>query len=207
MAKFKLEDGTEIEAFSADEVKSAIEAETGGLKAKVEELLGEKKTVSQKAKDLEEKQRLADEDRLKEKEEFKTLYEREQAEKRELQEKHEEFQSVIKNKELESASMAVALSLTQDTQKAELLKKEVMYHARYNDGEDVTFEMGGLPVEREGLLSHLTESYPFLVDGSKASGGGAGGATKSGGAAKAGDMGGSKQDRKTAIKARFNLEE
>lgn len=206
MAKFKLEDGSEIEAFTTEEVGAMVEEQTGGLKAKVEELLGEKKSISQKAKDLEALQKQAEEDRLKEKDEFKTLYEREQEEKRALQQKHEEFQGLIKDKEIDSASMAVALSLTNDTQKAELLKKEVKYHARYGEDGNVTFEMGGMPVERDKLIGSLADEYPFLVDGSKSSGGGANGSKHGGGAAKQGNMGGSREERKAAIRQKFNLD-
>lgn len=206
MAKFKLEDGSEIEAFTTEEVSAMIDEQTGGLKAKVEELLGEKKTISQKAKDLEALQKQAEEDRLKEKDEFKTLYEREQEEKRSLQQKYEEFQGLIKDKEIDSASMAVALSLTNDTQKAELLKKEVKYHARYGEDGSVTFEMGGVPVERDKLINSLADEYPFLVDGSKSSGGGANGSKSGGGAAKQGNMGGSREERKAAIRQKFNLD-
>ena len=39
MAKLILQDGTEVEAFTADEMKAAVEKETGGLKAKLDELL------------------------------------------------------------------------------------------------------------------------------------------------------------------------
>ena len=43
MAKFTLADGTEIEAFTADEVEKMTESKVSGLKNKVSELLTETK--------------------------------------------------------------------------------------------------------------------------------------------------------------------
>ena len=48
MAKFTLADGTEVEAFTADEVEARLAETTSGLKSKVEELLGESKSAKQK---------------------------------------------------------------------------------------------------------------------------------------------------------------
>lgn len=65
------EEQAEAKTYTAAEVEEM----TKGLKAKVDELLGEKKTVSQRARELEEAQAAAEQERLKEKEEFKTLWE------------------------------------------------------------------------------------------------------------------------------------
>ncbi len=204
MAKFKMEDGTEVEAFTADEVKAQIEKETGGLKSKLEELLGETKTAKQKARELEEAQAAEAEARAKEKGEFKELYEREQKAKAELAEKYEGFAKRIQQKEVESASLMMAAELTRDTKRAELLKKEIGQFARYTD-DGVKFEMGGVEVDSAKIMTHLKESYPFLIDGSGASGGGAPGGKIGGGAAKTGDFGGDKEARKAAIAAKFDL--
>jgi len=183
MAKFKLEDGTEIDAFTEDEVKAQIEKETTGLKSKLDELLGETKSAKQKAKELEEAQAAEAEARAKEKGEFKELYEREQKAKAELSEKYEAFSKQIQQKEVEGAAMSIASELTRDTKRAELLKKEISQYARYTDS-GVNFEMGGIPVDRTKILAHITENYPFLIDGTGATGGGATGGSKGGGAAK-----------------------
>jgi hypothetical protein len=183
VAKLKLEDGSEIEAFTADEVRTQIEQETGGLKSKLEELLGETKTAKQKAKELEELQQQEAEARAKEKGEFKELYEREQKAKAELSEKYEGFAKRIQQKEVEGAAQSIASELTRDTKRAELLRKEISQFAKYTD-DGVKFEMGGVEVDRAKVMTHISDNYPFLIDGSGASGGGASGAGKtSGGAA------------------------
>lgn len=183
VAKLKLEDGSEIEAFTADEVRAQIEKETGGLKSKLEELLGETKTAKQKAKELEEAQQAIEEARAKEKGEFKELYEREQKAKAELAEKYEGFAKRIQQKEVEGAAQSIASELTRDTKRAELLRKEIIQFAKYTD-DGVKFEMGGVEVDRAKVMTHISENYPFLIDGSGASGGGASGSKLNGGAVK-----------------------
>ena len=172
MAKFKLEDGTEVEAFTAEEMEAKLNETTSGLKAKVDELLGESKSAKQKARELEEAQAAIEEARAKEKGEFKELYEREQKAKAELAEKYDSFAKRIQLKEVESAALMMAAELTRDTKRAELLRKEIGQFTRYTD-EGVKFEMGGVEVDRAKVLSHITDSYPFLIDGSGATGGGA----------------------------------
>jgi len=195
MAKFKLEDGTEVEAFTADELKLKLEEETSGLKSKVEELLTEKKTVSQRAKELEEAQAAAEEARAKEKGEFRELYEREQKAKLELQEKYESFQTRIQKQEVSLATSSIVGQLTRDTARAELLAEKAAQFAKYTD-EGVKFELGGVPVDSEKMQAHLKERYPFLIDGSGATGGGATGTGKGSGAASTkGNPGGDKSER------------
>lgn len=201
MAKFKLEDGTEVEAFTADEVTARLEHETSGLKSKLDELLGETKSAKQKAKELEEAQAAAEEARAREKGEFKELYEREQKAKAELADKYEGFAKKIQAKEVELSAGSIANELTRDTKRADLLKKEISQFARYSE-DGVKFEMGGVEVDRAKVVAHITESYPFLVDGNQSSGGGATGGKTGGGAAK-GNLGGTKSERQAAIAARF----
>lgn len=168
--------------FTAEEVQALLEKETSGLKAKVDELLGESKSAKQKARELEEAQRLAEEARAKEKGEFKELWEREQKAKAEIAEKYDSLIKRIQQKEVESAALSIASELTRDTKRAELLRKEISQFARYTD-DGVKFEMGGVEVDRAKVMAHITDNYPFLVDGSGATGGGATGANKGGGAA------------------------
>ena len=183
MATFKLEDGTEIEAFTAEELEAKLNETTSGLKAKVDELLGESKSAKQKARELEEAQAATEEARAKEKGEFKELYEREQKAKAELADKYEAFAKRIQQKEVESSALSLAAELTRDTKRAELLKEQVIKFARYTD-DGVKFEMGGIEVDRAKIMAHISDNYPFLVDGSGATGGGATGGKSYGGAVK-----------------------
>lgn len=178
MAKFKLEDGTEIEAFTKEE----LDAEVAGLKRKNEELLGETKTERERRLELERLQSEAEEARQKEKGEFRELYEKTQAELEKEREQGRTFRQTIQQKELDSAAMRIAGQLTKDMKRAELLKKEAMQFARFID-DGVVFEVGGVQIDQAKLIEKLSADYPFLVDGSGATGGGASGGS-SGGATK-----------------------
>lgn len=184
------EEQADTKTYTAAEVEEL----TKGLRTKVDELLGEKKTVAQRAKELEEAQAAAEQERLKEKEEFKTLWEREQQAKKELQEKYETFSRQVQQKEVELASSSIAAELTRDTKRAELLKEQIGKYARYTD-EGVKFEMGGVEVDRSKVIEHLTDSYGFLIDGSQATGGGATGSKGAGPQQTQGNPGGSKEER------------
>ena len=175
MAKFKLADGTEIEAFTQEE----MDAQIGGLKTKVDELLKEKKNVSQKAHELEEAARLAEEARQKEKGEYKEMYEREQKSRQEITEKFSEFQAKIQKNEIAMAVNGVAMGLTKDKARAELLAEKAAQFAKYSES-GITYEIGGVPVDAAKLTEHLKSKYPFLADGSGAAGGGATGGTNGG---------------------------
>jgi ribosomal protein L20 len=203
MADEEMQQEAEVKTYTQEEVQALIEKETTGLKSKVDELLGEKKTVAQRAKELEEAQAAAEQERLKEKEEFKTLWEREQQAKKELQEKYETFSKQVQQKEVELASSSIAAELTRDTKRAELLKEQIAKFARYTD-EGVKYEMGGVEVGKEKIVEHLTESYGFLIDGSQATGGGATG-SKGSGAAKIGKVDGDKKDRAAYFAQKFDL--
>lgn len=162
------------------EVREMIEKETQGLKSKVEELLGESKSAKQKAKELEEEKERQEAERLEKEQQFKELYEREQKSKQELAEKYEDFQRRIQKQEIDLNTQNIAGELTRDTARAELLAEKAAQFAHYDDENGVTFEIGGIPANKEKVVEHLKEKYPFLADGSGASGGGA---TGSGGSA------------------------
>ena len=165
--------------YTEEEVQKLIDEQVNGLKNKVDELLGEKKSATQKAKELEEYQKTQEEERMKEKEQFRELYEREQENKRQLQEEHEAFKHQIKTQTIQSEATKLAAELTRDTARSELLQEKVAQYAKYSDN-GVDFELGGVPVEKEKILAHLKEKYPFLVDGSGATGGGASGSQNGG---------------------------
>lgn len=175
---------TQPEVFTKEQLEAQIEAATVGLRAKVDELLGETKTAKQRARELEESQEAAALERAKEKGEFKELYEREQKSKNELAEKYELTLKTVRQKEIDAATNELASSQTRDVKRAELLRKELAQYAVH--GEDgVAFELGGVRVDKSKVLAHISELYPFLIDGNGSSGGGANGTHSSGSAAQA----------------------
>lgn len=201
MAKFTLADGTEVEAFTADEVDAKLNETLAGLKENQTKLMDEAKTAKQKARELEERQAAEAEARAKEKGEFKELYEREQKAKAELAEKYSTFEKRIQQKEVEAAALSLAAEKTRDAKRMELIKKEVAQFAKYTE-DGVKFEMGGVEVDKAKVLEHIETNYPFLVDGNNSTGSGATGA-RTGGAVNKGDIGGNKADRINALNAKF----
>lgn len=204
MAKLKLEDGTEIEAFTAEEVQAKIEAETGGLKAKVDELLGESKSAKQRAKELEESQQQAEEERQRQAGEFKSLYDKTKAELEAERDAARKFREQIQAKDIDSEAYKLAASLTKDTKRAELLAKEARQYAKYTE-EGVQFEIGGVAIEADKLAEKFKADYSFLVDGSGASGGGAAGNYGGGAAPVKGKVDGNKDERAAYYAQKFDL--
>lgn len=177
MAKYTLEDGTEIEAFTKEE----MEQEVSGLKSKVNELLTETKAEKEKRQELEKAREKEEEERQREKGEFKTLYEKTQEELQAEREAGRKFRQTVQERDREAAAFKLAAQLTKDTQRAELLKKEAMQFATFTE-DGVVFEIGGVKVDPDKVTEKLSTDYPFLIDGNQSSGGGANGG--SGGAGK-----------------------
>jgi len=168
--------GGESKTYTQDEVQALIEEQTGGLKKKVDELLGEKKSASQKARDLEESSRSAEEARQKEKGEFKALYEQSQASLDEERNSNKTWKEQIQLRDVKEKAGRIGNDLAKtDTKRAEVLSDYAAKFAKH-DGEQVTYEIGGIAVSADVLKEHLTKEYPFLVDGNGSSGGGATGA-------------------------------
>ena len=166
-------------------VQAAIESKqkeweesTSGLKTKVDELLGEKKKEAQKRREAEEAAKREAEEKAKSENDFKQLYESSESERTALAHKLQELEQGITREKVNGEAARIAASLTKDTGKAELLKKEISSRLSLtDDGLKVLDESGNLTVSTlEDLTAQVKERYAFLVDGSPASGGGATGA-------------------------------
>ena len=163
MAKFTLADGTEVEAFTKDEMTAQIDEVTGGLKAKVDELLGEKKTVSARAAELEEAARVAKENELKNNQEFKTLYEQVEQENAGLKEGIEASRLQTSDKNKGEASLLEASKYSDKAGKAKVLAGMLKSHMKDSDGV-ISFEMGGIEVPKEKVIEKLRSEADFLFD-------------------------------------------
>ena len=147
--------------------------DTTGLKNKLNELMTEAKDAKRKARDLEESKSRQEEDSAKEKGEFKTLWEQAQQRLSEKDEELKEFSEKIQQKDVNIAARSVGSMLAKsDAKRAEVLSDYAAKYARHN-GEEVEFIVNGAQVDTNALMAHLTKEYPFLVDGSNATGGGA----------------------------------
>lgn len=156
-------------------LQERLENETKGLKSKVDELLSEKKKVQQEREEAREMARLEAEQKAQKENDYKQLFEAQKEESNTLRQTIEKMNSDIKQQKIRGEAAKLAAQLTKDTGRAQLLQKEISQRLTLVDNElRVTDENGQLTVSSlEDLAGAIKTTYPFLVDGSQASGGGA----------------------------------
>ena len=156
-------------------VQTQIEEQVTGLKAKNDELLAEKKRIQRDKEKADAEARTQAERIAQEQNDFKQLYESQKTEAEALQAKLQEMTSNIQRQTVMSEAARLASGLTKDVAKAKLLEQQISQRLALVDGEiKVLDESGQLTVSKpESLTESIRENYPFLVDGSQASGGGA----------------------------------
>jgi len=99
--------------------------------------------------------------------------------------KYNGLQGEIKSKTIETEAVRIATSMTSDTNRANLLKQQILSRLTLDGDKFSVLDENGSPTisSIDELTGQIKAQYPFLVDGSQASGGGARGG--SGGAAPA----------------------
>ncbi len=149
---------------TGDELKGALEKEREARRKAERKLKKEGDLKS-------EQERKA----LEKKEEYKTLYETEKEANKGLRESG-------KKNEKSSFANGIVAELTTDTKRAKVLKKQILSNIDFDkEGEIEIVGVAGVSTTSE-FISHLKKEYDFLIDGSKASGGGSkGGEEKHGG--------------------------
>lgn len=156
-------------------LQEKLENETKGLKSKVDELLSEKKKVQQEREQAREMARLEAEQKAQKENDYKQLFEAQKEESNTLRQTIEKMNADITQQKITTEAAKLASQLTKDTGRAQLLQKEISQRLTLIDNElRVTDEGGQLTVSSlDDLANAIKMSYPFLVDGSQASGGGA----------------------------------
>lgn len=168
--------------------------DTSGLKRKVEELLGEKKTAQQKAKEAEDAAVAAAIEKAKSEQDYKSLYESSEAERKKSESAFSDLKNQITKSNIDTKATELAATLTTDAGRQKLLKEQFSNRLVMVDGElKVSDGAGNATVSSlQDLTTSVKKEYPFLVDGSKATGGSASGNTSGAG------------DSKTMSRADFN---
>ena len=156
-------------------VEERIAQEVSGLKSKNDELLAEKKAMKRAKEEADAKARDEKERQAKEDGQFKELYESQKNEADVLRQKIDEMNNQVSLQKVQTEAAKVASSLTKDVSKARLLEERLSQRLTLMDGEiRVTDESGQLTVSSiEDLVLSVKNDFPFLVDGSQATGGGA----------------------------------
>ncbi|MHC8321140.1 hypothetical protein ACYZT4_10645 [Pseudomonas sp. GB2N2] len=191
--------------------------DVSGLKAKVDELLGEKKTAEKKAREAEELARTEREEAARKSGNVEELekswsekYNRREAELNgTLEQERTTLSTQIRDLTVGRTATDIASALAiPGSAKALLPHIERRLSVEQRDGKPVV-----VVLDQQGKLSAATldelkaefandTAFAPLIAGSKASGGGAGGAGTGGGAAK-GNIGGTKTERTAAIASKF----
>lgn len=194
------EPNTEVKQYSEADLKALLEKETSGLKSKVDELLGEKKTVAQKAKDAAaqaESERIA---RAKEAEDFKSLYESSEEKRLEIESSYNEFKGSIRAEKRNHEAFKLASEMAEGTN-VELLSEFVS--RRLDIGEDGKIQVlnsdGSPTVQTIKDLKKEFESsgrFDSLLKGSGSTGGGATGRKSSGAGSAGKDVGSMTKEQK-----------
>lgn len=166
------------------EALEAIEA----LKRKNQELLGEKKSASQKARELEEERQAAERERMEHEGQHKELAERYQTESQRYQKELEDLKRSIASEKLGNKAMALANEYASDPRNAKLLSRFIRDELDYVDGNVVPKNHASI----EDMVKAMEQSgdYASVWKGKQSNGGSAPGG-KGGGAAgkKLSDMG------------------
>ena len=191
--------------------------DVSGLKAKVDELLGEKKAAEKARKDAEEQARLEREEAARksgnveelEKSWSEKFHRREAELNGMLEQERGTLSTQIRDLTVGRTATDIASALAiPGSAKALLPHIERRLSVEQRDGKPVV-----VVLDQQGKLSAATldelkaefandTAFAPLIAGSKASGGGAAGAGGGGGAAK-GKIGGTKEERQAAIASRF----
>lgn len=172
----------EIKGKLEQQFKSYLDETTKGLKANNDALLAEKKKAQEAAEQASRQAQLEAEEKLKAKNDYKQLFESQQQEAKKLREQLDGMMTQAKQAKINSEAARIAAGLTKDVGRLKLLQKEVGQRLTLVDDQiRVVDESGQLTVSTlDELTSRIKADYPFLVDGSQATGGGA--ARSSGGA-------------------------
>ena len=166
-----------------DRYKLDVDGEDDGkeLKEALRKEREERASAKKRLAELEEAQREAEAKRQQEKGEFEALWKKEQEKSATATSELQKLRDRVANGLREQAALEVAGTLTKDMKRAALLKKEALLHIVHTDDGVKINGPDGDAWTAEQLKEYLAEQYPFLADGSQASGGGATGG-KGGGA-------------------------
>lgn len=147
----------------------ALQLENEKMAAKNSELLDEVKGTKRKKTELEEAQRLAEEQKAIENGEFKNLLEARTKELEEERANTQAYKQQVTQKDIDLAAANIASSVSSDDSNKYLLQREIKDYTSVVDGE-VIFTVGGVKVDQQSVIDHIKTKFPSLVDGNPAKG-------------------------------------
>lgn len=153
--------------------------DTTGLKDKANALLGEKKSLELELvkanADLKEAKLVAPGTGDAESAKLQSLLDDAMSKNKDWEDKHNGLLGDIRSKSIDGEADRIAATLTTDTSRASLLSQQIRNRITLDNGSFSVLDEKGNPTisSMEELTGQIKTQYPFLVDGSKASGGGA----------------------------------
>ena len=155
------------------------DAREAGLRENRDKLLAEKKRIDELKREAEAEARRAEEERLKKANDYEQLYKSSEAERNKASSELKNLQAQIETQRVSRQASEVASSLTKDTARAKLLAEQLTSRLSFVDGElRVLDSTGNLTVSTiDELTQSIKKEYPFLIDGTQATGGGTSGST------------------------------
>lgn len=165
---------TEVKQFSKAEMEAFVEEQTAGLKSKIDELLGEKKSSQKKQREAEEQARIEREAKAKQENDYESLFKSSQEKTEEWKSKFDELQGSVRKEKRQNAAMKLASELA-DGANAELLSTFIAQRIDIDEGgKQVILSAEGSPTVStlDDLKKEIRSSgkYDSLLSGSKASG-------------------------------------
>jgi len=157
----------------ADELKEALRKERE-----------ERAAAKSKLKELEDAKSKADQQSLEDKQEFEKLWKAEQEKSTNTAKELDELRTSIAQKDRNSEAYKIVSTLATETARAEILQQQALGFIHHTPEGIKINGPDGEAWDATKLTAYLKEKYPFLVDGSKATGGGATGGGNGGGATK-----------------------
>ena len=178
------------------------------LKTALQKERAQSKEAKERLRQLEQARKEEERRVLEEKQEFKSLWEQEQARAKEVEQEYLSFKEQIAQQNVRNEALSIAASEGAGDYQTELLSEQIQKHIKMVDGNTI-YEVGGVSVDKTDLVNHLKSKYPVLFRATGSSGGGTTGSVSSSGVSNGsrpqGNFGGSREERKAAIAAKFNL--
>ena len=159
---------------------NAMIAERDALKANNESLIGEKRSATQKAADLEKQTQEAKEAQLKKEGDYEALMKIAQEKADNYERLTGEFKATQQRAAISKAAQAIGSELSDSVERVDALAGWAESYVSVNDSGEIEYIVDGIKVDKDKVKELLSSKYAWAIDGVKSSGGGAtGGDNKS----------------------------
>lgn len=166
------------EVVNHEEILQNLQKEVEALKAHSQKLLNEKKTEQAKRKEAEELAKMEAAEKAKKAGDYEQLFKSSEEERTRLQQQLEKFNENITREKINNKAKELANTISSGYRANDLAEKIAQRLEISEDGFRVKSEDGSLTISKpEELLASMKvdERFSHLIDGPKATGGGANG--------------------------------